>query len=55
MKRRTILGIRDTTHPDTLIELNLFLIVLLSVEGVETNVVISHLSTNLFKQYKRRP
>ena len=55
MKRRIDLRIRDTTHPNALIELNLFLIVLFSVEGVETNIVVSHLSTNLFKQYKRRP
>ena len=35
------------TYPDTLVELDLLIVVLLGIEGVETDVMVEKLSTNL--------
>lgn len=47
-----ILQLAGFSYSDTLVELNLFIVVLLSVEGVQTNVVVGQFSANLIAANK---
>lgn len=46
-KRRHSNNVRWETHPDLLVELSFLFVILVSVEGVQTDVVVHKFSTNL--------
>ena len=49
--KRTMAGHpKVSTYPDALVELNLLLVILIRVEGVEADIVVVHLCPNLYDQ-----